>query len=127
MAKVKFSNDTAYIANHPEDWESLKNAPMHVSYQMYKDLLFANSGALLLHERIGWRFSNDARMSKVTFVYPYSDTEAVCDNLYDLLRDGSKNDGITFNGKFRYTIIKVKGSEVDMNQDLIGLEIRFIK
>ena len=119
MAKVKYTPETVYIADL-ESWNELEG-PRSVAEEMYDDLLFANSGALMLSEHLTALVS-DTRGNSVTILYPEVDKDAVSRELFWLLRDGSK-EGVSFNETFRYTIKNVKPE----NEDLIGLEIKFIK
>ena len=119
MARVKYTLETVYIADL-ESWNELEG-PRSVAEEMYNDLLFANSGALMLSEHLTALVS-DTRGNSVTILYPEVDKDTVSRELYWLLRDGS-NQGISFKETFRYTIKIVKPE----NEDLIGLEIKFIK
>ena len=122
MASVKYTTSTIFIAN-PEIWDELRNSPSSVAQEMYADLLMVNSGAILLYNDIGTRIKKDIRCDKITFVYPEVDAKHVHNELYNLIRTGSK-EGISFNSaEFRFTIVDVKGE----TENLIGLEIRFIK
>ena len=119
MAKVKYTLETVYIADL-ESWNELEG-PRSVAEEMYNDLLFANSGALMLSEHLTALVS-DTRGNSVTILYPEVDEDTVSRELFWLLRDGSK-EGVSLNETFRYTIKNVKPE----NEDLIGLEIKFIK
>lgn len=125
MAKVKYTLETVYIAE-PEQWDELRNASSYIAQEMYTDLLFVNSGALMLHENVATLLT-DVQSKRVTFLYPEVDVNKVRSKLYSLLRKGSSEDGISFNGTFRFSVVNVKGAEVELTEDLIGLEIRFIK
>lgn len=125
MAKVKYTLETVYIAE-PEQWDVLRNASSYIAQEMYADLLFVNSGALMLHENVATLLT-DVQSKRVTFLYPEVDVNKVRSKLYTLLRKGSSEDGISFNGTFRFSVVNVKGAEVELTEDLIGLEIRFIK
>lgn len=125
MAKVKYTLETVYIAE-PEQWDELRNASSYIAQEMYADLLFVNSGALMLHQNVAALLS-DVQSKRVTFLYPEVDVNKVRSKLYSLLRKGSSEDGISFNGTFRFSVVNVKGAEVELTEDLIGLEIRFIK
>lgn len=120
MAKIKYSVDTIYIAE-PESWDELRNAPSYIAQEMYADLLFVNSGALMLHEHVATLLT-DVRSKSVTFLYPEVNVEKVRSELYSTLRKGSK-DGISFNGTFRFAVVDVKSE----NENLIGLEVKFIE
>ena len=120
MAKIKYSIDTLYIAE-PEQWDELRNASSYIAQEMYADLLFVNSGALMLNERIA-TLVTDTLTNSVTFLYPAVDADTVRDELYNLLRNGSK-EGVTFNNTFSYAIVNVKGD----SENLIGLRILFIE
>lgn len=125
MAKVKYILETVYIAE-PEQWDKLRNASSYIAQEMYTDLLFVNSGALMLHQNVVALLFG-VRNKRVTFLYPEVDVNKVRSKLYSLLRKGSSEDGISFNGTFRFSVVNVKGAEVELTEDLIGLEIRFIK
>lgn len=125
MAEVKYTLETVYIAE-PEQWDELRNASSYIAQEMYADLLFVNSGALMLHENVATLLT-DVQSKRVTFLYPEVDVNKVRSKLYSLLRKGSSEDGISFNGTFRFSVVNVKGAEVELTEDLIGLEIRFIK
>lgn len=125
MAKVKYILETVYIAE-PEQWDELRNASSYIAQEMYADLLFVNSGALMLHQNVVSLLFG-VRNKRVTFLYPEVDVNKVRSKLYSLLRKGSSEDGISFNGTFRFSVVNVKGAEVELTEDLIGLEIRFIK
>ena len=120
MAKIKYSIDTLYIAE-PEQWDELRNASSYIAQEMYADLLFVNSGALMLHENVATLLT-DVQSKRVTFLYPEVDVNKVRSKLYSALRKGS-----SFNGTFRFAVVNVKASEVGLTEDLIGLEIKFIK
>ena len=119
MAKVKYTVDTIYIAE-PEKWDDLRKSPATIAHEMYKDLLYTNSGALMLSEHLNALVSDTVHNS-VTFIYPGVDKDTVCSEIYSLLRDGSKE--VPFNGTFRYSIEAVKTN----NEDLIGLEVKFLE
>ena len=119
MAKVKYTTETIYIAT-PERWDALRNASSYIAQEMYADLLFVNSGALMLNERIA-TLVTDTLTNSVTFLYPAVDADTVRDELYSLLRDGSNE--VSFNGTFKYSIEAVKTN----NEDLIGLEVKFLE
>ena len=122
MANVKYTTSTIFIAN-PEIWDELRNSPSCIAQEIYNDLLMVNSGAILLYNDIGTRIKKDVRCDKITFVYPAVDATQVHNELYNLLRTGSKN-GICFNSSdFRFSIVDVKGE----TENLIGLEVRFVK
>ena len=125
MAKIKYSIDTLYIAE-PEQWDELRNASSYIAQEMYADLLFVNSGALMLHENVATLLT-DVQSKRVTFLYPEVDVNKVRSKLYSALRKGSSEDGISFNGTFRFAVVNVKASEVGLTEDLIGLEVRFIE
>lgn len=125
MAKVKYTLETVYIAES-ERWDELRNASSYIAQEMYADLLFVNSGALMLHENVAALLS-DVQSKRVTFLYPEVDANKVRSKLYSALRKGSSEDGISFSGTFRFSVVNVKGAEVGLTEDLIGLEIRFIK
>ena len=122
MAKVKYTLETVYLADL-ESWNELEGRPRSVAEEMYNDLPFANSGALMLSQHLSALVS-DTRSNSVTFLYPEVDKDTVSRELYWLLRDGSK-EGVSFKETFRYTIKNVKPENED--EDLIGLEIKFIK
>ena len=117
MAKVKYTVDTVYIAE-PEKWDAMREAPSIIAEEMYKDLLFANSGALMLSEHLTALVS-DTKSKSVTFLYPEVDREKVAVELYSLLR-GSE---ISFNNNFKYTLVDVKGD----SENPVGLEVKFIE
>lgn len=121
MAKIKYSIDTLYIAE-PEHWDELRNASSYIAEEMYADLLFVNSGALMLHENVATLLT-DVQSKRVTFVYPEVDVNKVRSKLYTLLRRGSSEGRISFNGTFRFTVRNVKVED----ENLIGLEVRFIE
>ena len=110
------------------DWDELKDSPKSVSYEMYKDLVSVNSGAILLQDQIGTKISRDTVCNKIMFVYPVADRDDVCTMLYNILRDASVN-GIIFNSsKFRFNVEYIKGSDINLTEEyLLGLEVRFIK
>ena len=120
MAKFKYTTETVYIADL-ESWGGF-SGPRGVAEEMYNDLLFVNSGALMLSEHLRALVS-DTLGNSVTILYPEVDKDTVCRELYWLLRDGSKDGRISFNNTFRYSIKNVKPE----NEDLIGLEIKFTK
>ena len=130
MAKIKYVPNlaTIYIVNPVKYWANLKNDPEYISDEMYSDLLFINSGACMLHDKIGSQISGHAGIgyNKIVFLYPRAEIESVCDHLYNRLRGKSSN-GITFRDSFRFSVVKVSAEEVDLTEDLIGLQIRFIK
>ena len=119
MAKVKYTTKTIYIAT-PERWDALRESPSMVAEEMYSDLVFTNSGALLLNERIA-TLVTDTVTNSVTFLYPMVDADTVRDELYNLLRNGSKE--VTFSNFFTYVMVDVKGE----SENLIGLRISFIE
>ena len=119
MAKVKYTTKTIYIAT-PERWDALRESPSSVAEEMYSDLLFANSGALMLSQHLSALVS-DTLTNSVTFLYPMVDADTVRDELYNLLRNGSKE--VTFNNTFSYAMVDVKGE----SENLIGLRILFIE
>ena len=129
MVKIKYTPSTIYIMN-PDlvDWDELKDSPKSVSYEMYKDLVSVNSGAILLQDQIGTKISHDIVCNKIMFVYPVADRDDVCTMLYNILRDASVN-GIIFNSsKFRFNVEYIKGSDINLTEEyLLGLEVRFIK
>ena len=128
MVKIKYTPSTIYIMN-PDfvNWEELKNAPKSISYEMYKDLMTVNSGAILLHDQIGTKINREIRCDKITFLYPVADRDKVCAMLYNILRDASISEA-NFNGaRFRFNVVNIKGADIDLAEDLIGLEVRFIK
>ena len=124
MVKIKYTPSTIYILN--PDWEELKDSPKSISDEMYKDLLSVNSGAILLHDRIGTKITQDV-CNRITFVYPVEDIDEVYTLLYNLLRDASLN-SITFNySKFRFNVVYIEGRDIDLTEDyLLGLEVKII-
>ena len=127
MVRIKYTESTIYIMN-PDlvDWDELKDSPKSVSYEMYKDLVSVNSGAILLQDQIGTKISRD--INKIMFVYPVADRDDVCTMIYNILRDASVN-GIIFNSsKFRFNVVYIKGSDIGLSEEyLLGLEVKFLE
>ena len=133
MPRVKYVQNlgTIYIANQVESWANLKNCSKYIAAEMYKDLVFVNSGACLLHEKIGSEINGQdgvaPKYNTIVFLYPSAETGMVGDHLYNRLREAASEEGITFGESFRFSVVKVPGKRTELAEDLIGLEIRFIK
>ena len=131
MPRVKYmpNSHTIYLANQIESWDGLRNAPRYISEEMFNDILFVNSGAALLHEKIGPLISHTTGCgyNTIVFLYPTADTGSISDNLYNRLREVASK-GINFKESFRFSVVKVSAREVESpkNEDLVGLRIRFI-
>ena len=131
MPRVKYmpNSHTIYLANQIESWDGLRNAPKYISEEMFNDILFVNSGAALLHEKIGPLIShtNGCGYHTIVFLYPTADTGSISDHLYNRLREAASK-GINFKESFRFSVVKVSAREVEWpeNEDLVGLRIRFI-
>ena len=131
MPRVKYmpNSHTIYLANQIESWDGLRNAPRYISNEMFNDILFVNSGAALLHEKIGPLIShtNGCGYHTIVFLYPTADTGSISDHLYNRLREAASK-GINFKESFRFSVVTVKAGEAELpeNQDLVGLRIRFI-
>lgn len=131
MPRVKYMANvgTIYLANQVESWDGLRNAPRYISEEMFNDILFVNSGACMLHEKIGPLIShtNGVGYNTIVFLYPTADTGSISDHLYNRLREAASK-GINFKESFRFSVVNVKAAEVEwpVNEDLVGLRIRFI-
>ena len=127
MPRVKYmpNSYTIYLANQIESWDGLRNAPRYICEEMFNDILFVNSGAALLHEKIGPLISRT--YNTIVFLYPTADTGSISDHLYNRLREAASK-GINFKESFRFSVVKVSAREVEWpgNEDLVGLRIRFI-
>ena len=133
MPRVKYVQNlgTIYIANQVESWANLKNCSKYIAAEMYKDLVFVNSGACLLHEKIGSEINGKdgtaPKYNTIVFLYPSAETGMVGDHLYNRLREATSEEGITFGESFRFSVVKVPGKRIELAEDLVGLQIRFIK
>ena len=130
MPRVKYipENNAIYIAE-PENWDRLRNASKYISEEMYNDLLLVNSGIILSYDKIGPNIShtNGVGYNKLVFLYPLAESGKVADYLYSQLRKAAY-EGVTFRGTFRFSVVTIKGSEVELPGDeLVGLQISFVK
>ena len=85
----------------------------------------------MLHEKIGSEINSQdgvaPKYNTIVFLYPSAETDMVGDHLYNRLREAASEDGITFGESFRFSVVKVPGKRIELAEDLIGLEVRFIK